>query len=257
MDPRESGQRERDQHASQRGLYGIGAAAALMAVVIAIAEISITFLPGDSPTGTMTVVGWFTLLQDHPFMGLRNLGLLNMGFSALAVPAFLALCAAHRDAHRLHAALATMIMVIGVAVFFATNRALSMLDLSHQYAAATSKAQRASLIAAGQAMLAVGQSHTPGTFLAFFSSEVAGLVMSVVMLRGGIFGRANAYVGVLAFALLLVFEIFASFVGGLDSVAMTLAMVGGPMSMAWYVLLARRLLQLGRRAPTPPGDGSR
>jgi hypothetical protein len=173
-----------------------------------------------------------------------------MGFSALAVPAFLALCAAHRDADRFYAALAAIMAFIGVAVFFATNRALSMLDLSHQYAAATTEAQRASLIAAGQAMLAVGQSHTPGTFLAFFSSEVAGLLMSVVMLRGGVFGRANAYIGLLGFALLLVFEIFASFAGGLYSVAMTLAMLGGLLGMAWYVLLARRLLQLGRRAPT-------
>jgi hypothetical protein len=106
-------------------------------------------------------------------------------------------------------------------------------------------------------MLAVGQSHTPGTFLAFFASEVAGLAMSVVMLRGEVFGRANAYLGVFGFALLLIFEIFASFVGGLDGVAMMLAMLGGLLSMAWYILLARRLLQLGRRAPTALGDGSR
>jgi len=53
----------------------------------------------------------------------------------------------------------------------------------------------------------------------------------------------------------LTFEILASFVRGMDSVAMMLAMLGGLLSMAWYVLLARRLLQFGRRAPTAPGEG--
>jgi hypothetical protein len=257
MDSKENAQHEQDRHNSQRDLYRIGAAAALMAVVLAVAEISITFFPGGTSVATVTVVDWLALLQTYPFMGMRNLGLLNMGFNALAVPAFLALYAAHRNANRLYAALAMVTAFIGVAVFFATNRALPMLDLSHQYAAATSNTQKASLVAAGQAMLAVGQSHTPGTFLAFLFSEVAGILMSVAMLRGGVFGKANAYLGVLGFALLLVFEVLASFVGALDGVATMLAMPGGLLNLAWYVLLARRLLQLAGNAPAASADRSR
>jgi hypothetical protein len=76
------------------------------------------------------------------------------------------------------------------------------------------------------------------------------------MLRGGVFGKANAYLGVLGFALLLVFEVLASFVGTLDSVATMLAMPGGLLNLAWYVLLARRLLQLAGNSSATPADGS-
>jgi hypothetical protein len=104
------------------------------------------------------------------------------------------------------------------------------------------------LAAAGQAMLSVGQSHSPGTFLGFFLSEIAGLAMSVVMLRGKIFGKATAFAGILGFAFFCIFEICSSFVPALFDVAMVFAMGGGLLSMAWYVLIARRLFQLGQGA---------
>jgi hypothetical protein len=103
------------------------------------------------------------------------------------------------------------------------------------------------LVAAGQAMLSVGKSHTPGTFMAFLLSEIAGVTISVVMLRSRIFSKVTAYAGILGFALLLIFETCSSFVPALTGVAMIIAMGGGILSMTWYVLIARRLLQLGSR----------
>jgi hypothetical protein len=100
------------------------------------------------------------------------------------------------------------------------------------------------LAAAGQAILSVGQSHTPGTFLGFFLSEVAGMIISIVMLRGKVFSKVTAYLGILVFGSFLIFEISSSFVHVLSNVAMIFAMSGGILSMAWYVLIARRLFQL-------------
>jgi len=230
--------------AEWRSLYRIGAAAAVIVVLVALVEIIITFLPGGN-TSSETVIDWFTLFKDNWFLGLRNLGLLNIVITVLGIPAFFALYAAHRRVNQVYAALAMIVSFIGVAVFLATNRAFPMLELSRQYAAATTDAQRSMLAAAGEAMLSVGQSHTPGTFLGFLLSEVAGITISVVMLRGRVFGRVTAYAGILAFALLLVHEICASFVPALSDVAMIIVMVGGILSMAWYILTARRLLQLG------------
>jgi hypothetical protein len=102
------------------------------------------------------------------------------------------------------------------------------------------------LAAAGQAMLSVGQSHTPGTFIAFFLSESAGLLISVVMLRDRIFSKTNAYVGLLGFSFLLIFEICTSFVSGLRSVAMIFAMLGGILSLVWDILVAQRFFHLTR-----------
>jgi hypothetical protein len=236
---------ETDQHPWKR-IYQIGALAAIGAVLVGLLEIVITFLPGGNTTQE-TVQDWFELFNENWFMGMRNLGLLNIVFNLLAILTYFALYAVHRqDRRQPYAALAAIISFLGIGVFLATNQAFAMLNLSQQYAAAVTDAQRNSLAAAGQAMLAVGQSHTPGTFLGFFLAEIAGILISVVMLRSGIFSKATAYAGIVGFGLLLVFEFFSSFMTGLTVVTMILAMIGGLLSMIWYLLIARRLFQLGQ-----------
>ena len=226
-------------------LYRVGGAAALGTVLVGVVEIGITFLPGGNGIYE-TVFDWFVLFQNNSFMGLRNLGLLNIFFNALAIPIFFALYGAHRKTSQTLAALAMITSFIGVAVFYATNRAFAMLDVSNQYALATTTAQKAMLAAAGQALLSVGQSHTPGTFMAFFLSESAGILISFVMLREKLFSKANAYAGILGFGFLLIFEVCTSFVPALQNVAMIFAMLGGILSMVWDILLARRLFQLAK-----------
>ena len=225
------------------GFYKLGGVAALLIVLTALLEIILTFLPGGYASSD-TVTDWFMLFQNNWFLGLRNLGLLNIVMTLLGIPMFLALYVTHRNIDPPYSALAMIISFIGVAVFYATNRAFPMLDLSNQYAAATTDAQRAMLSASGQSMLSVGESHTPGTFIAFFLSEVAGILISFVMLRSKVFTPLNAYFGILGFSLLLIFEVCSSFVPALADVVLIFAMCGGLLSMAWYILIARRLFQL-------------
>jgi hypothetical protein len=227
-----------------KSLYKIGGWAALLIVLTALFEIVITFLPGGYASAE-TVEDWFKLFQNYWFLGLRNLGLLNIIMTTLGIPMFFALYAAHRKVNQPYAALAMIFSFLGVSVFYATNRAFPMLDLSHQYASAASDAQRAMLTATAQAMLSVGESHTPGTFLGFFLTEAAGIIISIVMLQGRVFNKASAIIGILAFSLMMIFEICSSFVIGLSSVALLIAMSGGLLTMAWYILIARRLFQLG------------
>ncbi len=229
-----------------KSLFKLGGAAALLIVFTALAEIGITFLPGGYTTAG-TVLEWFTLLQTNWFLGLRNLGLLNIIMTSLGIPMLYALYFAHKRVNPTFAALAWILSFLGDAIFYATNRAFPMLDLSVQYAAATTEARRAVLEAAGQAMLSVGQSHTPGTFLAFFFSELGGIAMSIVMLRGRLFSRATAYTGMVGFGFLLLFDVLSSFVPSLHDVILILAMFGGILSMVWYLLIARGLFQLGRK----------
>lgn len=226
------------------GIYKLGGAAALGAVLVGIIEIAITFLPGGNAPQE-TVLDWFALFQANPFMGLRNLGLLNILLNTLAILTYLALYAAHRKGpQQPMAALAAIISYLGIGTFFATNRTFPMLALSQQYATATTEAQRAALEAAGQSMLSVGASHTPGTFLAFSLTEIAGVLISIVMLRSGIFGKVAAYAGIFGFGILLIFEFVSSFVSGLSEATMLLAIFGGLLSMVWYILIARKLFQL-------------
>ncbi|MCG2821838.1 MAG: hypothetical protein L6371_08190, partial [Candidatus Atribacteria bacterium] len=101
-------------------------------------------------------------------------------------------------------------------------------------------------VAAGKAMLVQAEDLTAGTFMGFFFTEVASIVMGMVMLRSKIFSKLTAFAGILGFGFLLVFNILAAFVPTIFDVAMIFAMSGGLLSMAWFILIARRLFQLGR-----------
>jgi hypothetical protein len=233
---------------SWNSLYRAGGITALLAVVVALAEIGITFLPGGgrTPIDALSVADWFSLYQESWFMGLRNLGLMNMIGIALMIPTFLALCAAHRRVNPAYAALALVVNFVGITVYLANNTAFAMLTLSQQYAAATTDVQRSLLLAAGESLLAQGQSHTAGTFLGFFITEIATILIGLVMLRGGVFSKGAAYVGMLAYGLFLIFDICSAFIPAVFEVAMIFAMGGGLLTMAWYILIARELLRLGR-----------
>jgi hypothetical protein len=156
-----------------KGLYKIGGAAALIAVAIAPAEIAIDYLPGVAglEQRTVTVVDWFILFQSHWFLGLRNLGFLNIVAAALLAPTFLSIYSALRRDNEAFAAFGTILFFLGLAVYLADSRAFPMLSLSGQYASAATDAQRSLLIAAGQAMLAQGQSRS-GVLIV----EFAGLI---------------------------------------------------------------------------------
>jgi Domain of unknown function (DUF4386) len=236
----------------QHSLSKLGATAALLAILVALADMALTFLPaGAEQPGTMTAIDWFALFQINWFFGMRNLGLLpNILTLCLLIPVFMALYTAHRNTNQAQAALALILSLLGTAIYLSNNAAFPMLTLSTKYANATTEAQRTLLAAAGEAILARGEDFTPGAFMGFLLGEVAIIVISFVMLTGGIFSRANAYAGILGGICLTVFTIWTTFIPVLFEVAMLLAMIGGLLSIAWYILTARRLFQLGRGLST-------
>jgi len=226
-----------------KSLYKIGGVTALISVVVVLAEIAITFLPGVASASqkTVTIIDWFTLFQNNWLLGLRNLGLLNLIGAALLAPTFLAIYSVLRRDNEAYGALGAILFFLGMAVYLAGSRAFPMLSLSGQYASATTDAQRSLLIAAGQTMLAEGQSRAGIPLI-----EFASLVISVIMLRGKVFGKATAYTGILGNVLLMVVEAVLTFIRTLPNLWMVIASGGGLLVMTWYLLVGRRLLQLGR-----------
>lgn len=228
--------------------YRLGGVAALIPVLVSLLDIMISFLSGerDVEPGRLSATDWFARFREHRLLTLRDLGLLNVVNTVLAIPVYLTLYGAHRRANPAFAALAAILSFIGAAVYAANNKALPMLALSDRYAAASTDAERARLAATGQAMLAQGEDFTPGSFMGFFFTEVAGIVMGITMLRSRVFGRSTAWAGIAGSSLLLAFTVCVTFVPAAFRRTMPLAMGGGILSMAWNILTARRLFQLGR-----------
>ncbi len=233
-----------------KSLYKVGGATVLIVFLIPLAEVAVSYLPGveRATQGTVTVVDWFTLFQTHWFLGLRNLGFLNLIGVVLLTPTILAIYSAIRRDNEAFAAFGTIVFFVGLAVYIASSRAFPMLSLSGQYAGATTDAQRSLLTAAGQAMLAEGESRAGIPLV-----EFACLIISVVMLRGKVFGKTTAYAGILGNVLLMVVETILTLLRTLPLWGMVLAVVAGLAMMSWYFLVGKRLLQLGYGTP----DGER
>lgn len=222
-------------------LYRIGGVAALIAAGIFRrnigAEVSL-FSPQKQPD---TVSGWFALLQHNRLLGLSYLNLFDLLDYALLSLMFLALYAALKRASESFMAIALTLSLVGIGVYFASNPSFELLSLSEQYAVTSSNAQRATLLAAGQATLAA----YPGTgmYLSFLLLALAGLVTSLVMLESGLFSRATAYVGILATALDLTYCVTFAFA---PAMTVYLLSAAGLLLMIWHILIGLRLLGLGQ-----------
>ncbi len=235
-------------HSHWKSLYIIGGLAALFAAVAALLDVIISGWVGDviPEPGKGGVIAWFTLFENNWFLGLYGLGLLNIIYNTLMVPLFCVLYAALRRENQAYAALAALLLFIGVTIYLANNKAFPMLALSQQFAMAADESQKSLLVAAGQVLLAQAEDFTPGSFIGFFFSEMGIIAMALVMLQSRLFSKVTAWLGLVGFVTLFIFTAWATFFKVLYDLAVILGMVGGLFSMAWFVLVGSRLFQLGR-----------
>jgi hypothetical protein len=225
-----------------KSLYKLGGAAALFVVALTLGEI-IGFIFYPQPS---TVSDWFTLFQNNKMVGLFCFWGLEIPMYAMFALVFLALYVVLRKANPGLMAIAITFALLGIGVFFATNNPFSMLFLSDQYAAATTDAQRSTLLAAGEAVLAnTGQRAVGGFNVGLFLVSVAGLIASSVMLQSNSFGRTTAYLGILAHTLSLA-DYLRQALTSSEIIALLVILLGALLLMTWYILIGQRLYQLGR-----------
>ncbi len=247
-----------------RGLYITGGVAALIAVLffrrwfgiemVTFKGFGIFDVPAVHPS---TAAGWFALFQDDALVGLLLFDFMDLVNYALLGLIFLALYAALHRANRSAMVIATAFGLVGVGVYLASNHASAMLSLSQRYAAATSDAQRAMFLAAGEALLAIynpGSIHQgAGFYVGYGLVVLAGLIISVVMLRSRVFNKSTAWVGILANALVLVDFLVLAFVPAIYGLPTATSAL---FRVAWMVLIALGLFRLARRRPDEEGGGN-
>jgi hypothetical protein len=223
--------------------------AGTMALLIVIAGLvdSITSMMGGEArdNSTVSIVEWFTIFQTNRFYAFSSLGLINIITLSLAIPIYLALYHAHRWEQPAFASLAAVLFFVGTAIYISSNTVFSLFALSRQYAVAA-ETQKPLLEAAGRALLAQGADLTPGTFMGFFSTQIAGLLITSVMLRGCMFGKWIGWTGMAGYGLTSLFFILAAFAPENYGTAMVFVMPGGFILLVYQIMLARRFYQLGR-----------
>jgi len=244
-----------------RPLYLTGAIAALLAVFVFRRNLSAELLglkqlgiqgfglaavPGAMP---VRAADWLALFVRSPLVGLVLLNVFDLVEYALVGLLFLALGAALWQTRRSAGIVAAMLGWAGIISYFASNQAFAMLSLSQQYADATSRAQRSSLQAAGEALLAINNpgalAQGTGIYICMALVPLAGLILSIVMLQSRVFNRATAVTGILANALILgYFPVLA----GAPALLVLPFILSAPLRVTWYFLAAVRLFKLAKAA---------
>jgi hypothetical protein len=234
---------------SSKRLYRLGGAACLAIALLYLSAVAVyapAMRQGPAPT---TVLEWFDLLQNNRLVGLFYLGLADIPIVILFGLVALALHAALKQTDKVWAMIAAPLAFVGMAVYLATNVSFSMLALSGEYAAATAEAQRAAILAAGHALISL--THGTGGVSGLPLVWLAALIFSILMLRDRKMGRPIAWIGVVAFGLLVPSFLFSGYTYGASSglgevLALITSLGGGLLSLLWYIMMGLRLIRMGR-----------
>jgi hypothetical protein len=224
------------------GLYRIGSIAAFVLIVYSLETMVQMVVLGGQPA---TAAQAFDLLQHNRVVGLLRLDLPTVAVLPLYYLLFLGLYAALKQSDRANALLSTALAFAGVTLVLATPTALSMIPLSDKLAAATTEAARAQLLAAGEAIMAADIWHATGAILGGVLLQYGAVLISVVMLRGGVFSKTTAWLGIVMHGLDL-----AHILGGLilPISGVILLAIAGPLYPVWLFLVGRRLLKLASKS---------
>ena len=213
-------------------LYRIGGAAAVFAAAV----IPIQFLVFVAWGQPETALAWFNLFQYNRLAGLLAFEFLFVLNAVFGIATTLALYVSLKRISESLMAIALALGLLEAVAFVVSRPALEMLYLSNQHAAATTDAQRAALLSAGEGTLAIFNGTAFHVGYNLFS--VYFLIISLVMLRSRVFGRVTAYAGILT--AVLNWGLYVPEIGVVLSVLSVF-----PLAL-WNVLVARRLFELGR-----------
>jgi hypothetical protein len=212
-----------------QGLCRVGAVAALISVVIIPITIVAFFIWPPFPDDILAVI------QEDWLAGLMGLDFMYLLGNAFAIPFFLVLYVTLKEVDESWALIALILGLLGLVCLVPARPIPEMFALSDQYAAATTDAERAIYQAAGEAILALY--HGMAYHVHYILGSASLLISSFLMLRSDTFGRATAYVGIVTNV--VVFGLYVPEVGVYISI---LSVVG---YVIWYILIGRRLYQLG------------
>jgi len=221
------------EHPRWKELYTIGAIAAILSEIILafgiVAYFIYPFAPGNKPTAAI-----FELLQSDKLGGLISLDFHLVLGNLFGILLFLALYISLRRVNESFAFIALVLGLVADVLIIPARPISELFSLSGLFAAATTEAARSQYLAAGEALLALF--NGTGWFLNTLLGGISLLISSLLMLRGSVFSKATAWVGIVTNAAVCLF-----FIPGIGTFLLLLSLPG---YMVWYYQLARRFLKL-------------
>jgi hypothetical protein len=211
-------------------LYRIGGWAALLGAAIIPLSIIAYFIWPPFPDDILTII------QQNRLAGIMSLDALYLVANVPAIPIFLTLYVTLRRVNPSLALLALTLGLIGLVALIPARPIAEMVALSDRYAAAATDAERLAIRAVGDALLAQFEGTAYNAHYVLGSLSL--LISAFLMLRGEIYSRAAAWVGIVTNV--VVFGLYVPEVGAYISL---LSVVG---YLIWWIQIGTRLLRLAR-----------
>jgi len=228
-----------DQEKRWNNLYKLGGISAYIIAVLLFGEIFVyALIPNPN-----TPLGYIELFQENPLYGLLHFDLLGMISYLFFIPMTLAIYMALRKTSDSIVLIATVLFFLGVAVFFATNTAFSILSLSKQYAIVESEAEKTMLLASCHSLVTLFK--VQAFMVSYVLVSAAWVMFASVMLQSDVFSRFTAWIGVLAGAAGIAAEVFENTSKALLMAAIICYFAAIVYLFLWVILTGRRLCILG------------
>ena len=231
----------KNTNSNHKTLYLIGGVAALLQLASILAYTIALATLGPKPT---SAEAYFTIQQSSKLASVLRGDFLLLILIGLYLFTFSALYVALRKVNPVLTALATLFTFIAVTLTFANESTFSMLYLGEQYAAATSAAQRAQFLAAGEAVIASDMWNSSAAYMSGILLQGAGVLISLIMLGSEDFSKVSAYSGLLGNGFDLMQHILHPFAPSISGVITSFM---GLFYLVWFFMLGRDLLRLGRK----------
>jgi hypothetical protein len=227
-------------------IYFLGGCATLIVFALTLFDITIgIIISKDLTLLPQTAIERFLEFKGNWLIGLYHLDMLNVLISVIMIPIFFAIYAAHREIEKAIASLVLIFFIIGTVIFISTNTALPMLELSGKYSSTINEMQKGFYIAAGEALLVRGEHGSPGVFIGFILLSFSNILVSIVMIKARKFDIKIGVIGIIGNFSLMTYIVLVTFFPTIKNVAIQIAAPGGILVLAWYLLVAKKLIKLG------------
>lgn len=214
-----------------RPLYRVAQMLSLLMLVLIVAQIAV-FVIAPPPT---TVLGFFELFRQKPFLGLLSMDFLYLINNAIVAVIYLALAFLLFHERPITVILGLTSGLIGIACYYPSNPAFEMLSLSSRYFSAQPQDQ-SRFLAAGEALFA-GYSGT--SFDVYYVlSTICLLLFAQAMIKSPQFRPSIGFWGLASGIFMII-----------PSSAVTLGMIFSLLSLIpWIVFVAMLMIHFGKLA---------
>jgi hypothetical protein len=218
-----------------RDLYRIGGVAVIANLAVMLVSVA-GYIVWPYAAGTTPTEEIFALIQNNPWAAFIALDLGVSVGNLISIFIYLALYIALRQVKASTALIALTLGLVALAAMIAARPVLEIFTLSNAYASAITEADKRLYLTAGESLLV--QFHGAAWHTSILFGSLASLIFATLMRHSPHFGRALAYIGMVAFGIGAFF-----WLPGIGLIFLFLNMLG---SVPWSILLGRALFRLAK-----------